>query len=165
MLCNWVLAQDSEESCGPAEKYGDKAVHQIVPPIWWIFFTWITTYLQDHISGCLSSNSHCVWLRASQMCSNMPLCSQSEAIVSKGSIGIRELPWQPVGLGHSEGYNFSHSGPTCSLHNDWVFYEYMWHFGVKVVFQKMHPVNTQCKSHLEWKYVVEKDPSPKEPRE
>ena len=79
------------------------------------------------------------------MGSNTPPCFHGEAIVSQCLMSIRALPWQPVGLEHSDRRHTAHSGPTCYLHNDGVIRVHVWHFGVNVVVQKMHPTNTQSK--------------------
>ena len=79
------------------------------------------------------------------MGSNTPPCFHGEAIVSQCLMNLRALPWQPVGLEHSDGSHAAQSGPTCYLHNDGIIQEHVGHFGVNVVVQTLHPMNTQCK--------------------
>ena len=81
--------------------------------------------------------------KSSQMGWNTPLCSHRDAIVSKGSMGITPLPWQRLGLEYSDGSHTAHSGPTWPLNIDGLIHEHVWHFGVNVVVQKLHPMNTQ----------------------
>ena len=78
-----VLAEEPNESGGTGAKVGDNTVHKIVPPIWWIFFTSVSTYFQNHSSGCPSCNPQNIRVRASQVDSNRPLFSHRVDIVSQ----------------------------------------------------------------------------------
>ena len=65
-------------------------------------FTLVSTYLQNHGSGCPSYNPRVLRVRPSHMGKILPLYAQSEPVMSQGSMGIMPLPLKPVVLDHLE---------------------------------------------------------------
>ena len=66
-----------------------------------------------------------------------------------------QLAW----IYYREG-NSTDPGPTCSLHNGGYFPKHVWHFRVKVVFQKLHPRKPQYKISFGKKICDWKRPLP-----
>ena len=68
--------------------------------------------------------------------------------MSKGSLGVMPLPWQPGGLQHPGRRQTAGSGPTCSLHYDGIIHEHLWYFRINVIVQTLHPMNTHYQISL-----------------
>ena len=91
---------------------------------------------------------------------NHALCSHREAIVSEGSMTFRSLLWQPVCLEHSDGRHMPTLGPHagCIMMALSVNMSGIW--GSILLFINCIPRTQYIKPHLEWKYLIEKDPLP-----
>ena len=123
------------------------------PPDGWSLIS-VSAYLQNNFSVCWSSNPHIVRLRASHMLPYMYLSTHRLAVGAQGLIGIMPFLWKPVGLDFQREGHSTHSGHTCSLHNNGYFSEHVWQFMVnfffpKICFPGIHSINNQ----LEKKYV------------
>ena len=69
-------------------------------------FRSVSKYIETNSSGCLSSNPRGVRGRFSHLLPNMYFSSHRVSVVTQGSMVIITLPWQTVGLEHSEGRKF-----------------------------------------------------------
>lgn len=108
-------------------------------------FTSASTYIQSYSSECPSSNPQSMRVRASHMPPNENLYSHREAAVSRAQWASchchdNQLIWIFQGE-----VNSTHSGITCSLHNDGSFPEHVWQFRVHILYPNAHPRNTQHK--------------------
>ena len=75
-------------------------------------------------------------------------------------MGVIPLPFQPGGLEHSDRRHTTHYGPTCPLHNDGIFHEYVWHLGVNADVQTLHHMNTQYQISFGMNIFESKRPIP-----
>ena len=62
----------------------------------------------------------------------------------------------PFALDLQREGNMAQTGPTCSLHNCGCFPEHVWPFRFNILFQNLHPRNTQYYSHFEYVYICKK---------
>jgi len=112
-------------------------------------FASVSTTLQNKISGCPSFNLKIVGLSVSHMGSN----TQFNFTELQGSMSVMLLPWKQLSWTFQKKGNFTHSWPTCCLHNNGIFPEHVWH--LSVVFQTLHMSGThRGKYHLEIKYDI-----------
>ena len=114
-------------------------------------FTLVSTYLQNNSSGCPWSNPQGV---SPSPLTERLLCHKAQW--ASNHYHGNQLAWTFQSKGNS-----THSGPTCLLYKNGPFPDHVWHFRVNMVFQILYVMNTQYKSHLESKYMIEHDTVPK----
>ena len=153
------LPREPDESGGHEAKDGDNTV-QIVPPNWLnIHYISINLPPELQLRMLIVQPMRCEGESFPHVAHHAPLIHRDPA-VSKARWVIchchgNQLAW----TFHREGKS-AHSGPSCSLHSDNSFQEYVWHVMVNVVFQTLQPRNPQYKISFGKKIRAWRIPTP-----